>query len=84
MNQIVRGRPFEPGVSGNPDGRIVGTRNKFSEAFYRDLAATWAELGESAMRQTATLEPAKFVAINPRSRRQAARTVQSGSGAPTR
>jgi hypothetical protein len=55
--------PFQPGQSGNPDRRPVGTRNKFSEAFYRDLAATWAELGESAMRQTAMLEPAKFVAI---------------------
>jgi hypothetical protein len=54
---------WKPGQSGNPDGRPVGARGKFSEQFYRDLAATWAELGESAMRQTAQLEPAKFVAI---------------------
>lgn len=54
---------WKPGQSGNPDGRPPGTRSKFSEAFYRDLAATWAELGKSAMRQTATLEPGKFVAI---------------------
>jgi hypothetical protein len=37
--------------------------SKFSEAFYRDLAAAWAEHGEQAIRQTALLEPAKFVAI---------------------
>jgi hypothetical protein len=54
---------WKPGQSGNPDGRPPGSRGKFSEAFYRDLAATWAEHGEQAMRQTATLEPAKFVAI---------------------
>ena len=54
---------WKPGRSGNPDGRPPGSRSKFSEAFYRDLAAAWAEHGEQAMRQTATLEPAKFVAI---------------------
>jgi hypothetical protein len=54
---------WKPGQSGNLNGRPPGSRSKFSEAFYRDLAATWAEHGEQAMRQTAQLEPAKFVAI---------------------
>jgi hypothetical protein len=36
----VRGRPFPPGVSGNPNGRPLGhhTRHLFSEAFMRDLS----------------------------------------------
>ena len=55
-----RASQWPPGQSGNPDGRPVGTRNKFSEAFYRDLAAAWAEHGQDAMRHTATLEPAKI------------------------
>jgi hypothetical protein len=64
QNEMTRhAGQWKPGQSGNPDGRPAGTRSKFSEAFYRDLAATWAELGGSAMRQTAQLEPAKFVAI---------------------
>jgi hypothetical protein len=54
---------WKPGQSGNLAGRPAGSRGKFSDAFYRDLAATWAELGERAMRETAQLEPAKFVAI---------------------
>jgi hypothetical protein len=29
---------FKPGQSGNSAGRPIGSRNKFSEAFCRDLA----------------------------------------------
>jgi hypothetical protein len=54
---------WQPGVSGNPDGRPLGARTKFSEGFYRDLAATWASHGKQAMEETAKLEPAKFLAI---------------------
>jgi Family of unknown function (DUF5681) len=54
---------WKPGQSGNLDGRPVGTRNKFSQDFYRDLAAAWQKHGTSAMEHTAALEPAKFLAI---------------------
>ena len=64
----VNGRLWQPGQTGNPDGRPQGARTKFSEGFYRDLAATWASHGKRAMEETAKLEPAKFVAIcEPRS-----------------
>jgi len=49
----VRGKPFPPGISGNPNGRPVGhrTRHQFSAAFADDLADVWAEHGKSSMLQ---------------------------------
>ena len=32
MNATARGRPFQPGVSGNPGGRPKGSRNKATRA----------------------------------------------------
>ena len=54
---------FKPGQSGNPLGRPTGSRNKFSDQFYRDLAATWEANGAEAMQKCALTEPSKFVAI---------------------
>src|SRR5215212_3631689 len=34
-----RGRPFQPGQSGNPTGRPPGSKNKLAEAFLRELAS---------------------------------------------
>ena len=63
MNEIaVRGRPFPAGVSGNPNGRPVGSRTAFSAAFMRDLAETWAEHGRETMLHTAKLNPEVFFA----------------------
>ena len=63
MNEIaVRGRPFPPGMSGNPNGRPVGSRTAFSAAFMRDLAETWAEHGKDTMLHTAKLNPEVFFA----------------------
>ena len=31
------GRHYKPGESGNPKGRAPGSRNKISEAFFKDL-----------------------------------------------
>src|SRR6516225_995086 len=63
MNEIaVRGRPFPPGMSGNPNGRPVGSRTAFSAAFMRDLAEVWAEHGKATMLHTAKLNPEVFFA----------------------
>jgi hypothetical protein len=45
MSNKVRGRPFNPGESGNPLGRPVGSRNQFSAAFIGDMQASWAQHG---------------------------------------
>jgi hypothetical protein len=45
----VNGRMWPPGVSGNPNGRPVGSRTVFSQSFLKDLASVWAERGRAAM-----------------------------------
>ena len=56
------GRLWKPGESGNPNGRPVGSRNAFSNAFMADLAAVWAEHGRAAMELTAKTMPSVFFA----------------------
>jgi hypothetical protein len=41
---------WKPGQSANLQGRPVGSRNQFSNAFMHDLAAAWAEHVRSATR----------------------------------
>ena len=55
-------KPWPPGVSGNPNGRPVGTRSAFSAGFTRDLAEVWAEKGKASMLYTAEKQPAVFFA----------------------
>ena len=49
----VNGRMWPPGISGNPNGRPVGSRTVFSQGFLKDLASVWAERGRAAMEKTA-------------------------------
>ena len=39
---VVNGRMRQPGQSGNPNGRQVGSRSAFSAGFTRELAEVWA------------------------------------------
>ena len=58
----VNGRMWPPGVSGNPNGRPVGSRTVFSQSFLKDLASVWAERGRAAMENTAIDQPGVFFA----------------------
>src|SRR5262245_4613309 len=58
----VNGRMWPPGVSGNPNGRPVGSRNVFSHGFLKDLASVWAERGRAAIERTAIDQPGIFFA----------------------
>jgi hypothetical protein len=59
----VNGRMWQPGESGNPHGRPVGARGRFSERFVADLTTAWEQYGETALAETAKLYPDRFVAI---------------------
>ena len=57
---------WPPGVSGNPNGRPVGSRTVFSQSFLKDLASVWAERGRAAMEKTAIDQPTVFFATSAR------------------
>jgi hypothetical protein len=54
---------WKPGQSGNLQGRPMGSRNQFSNAFMQDLAEVWAEHGKETMQHTARTNPETFFAV---------------------
>src|SRR5262249_29899438 len=58
-----RGRPFQPGESGNPFGRPKGSRNKLAEAFIADVYADWLEHGILALVRVREKQPAAYLRV---------------------
>jgi hypothetical protein len=54
---------WQPGESGNPHGRPVGARGRFSERFVADLTTAWEQYGEAVLARTATEFPDRFLGI---------------------
>jgi hypothetical protein len=54
---VVNGRMWQPGQSGNPNGRLLGSRTVFSQGFLKDLAEVWALHGKRTMISTAQTNP---------------------------
>ena len=86
MTDVTTTNPshWRPGVSGNPNGRPVGSRNAFSNAFMEDLSAVWAQHGRSAMELTAKTMPSVFFATAARVLpKDVALTIEQSSGGLT-
>jgi hypothetical protein len=62
MPNIGNLSPWKAGQSGNLNGRPVGTRTVFSQAFLKDLAEVWSDEGREAMVKTARSNPTVFFA----------------------
>jgi hypothetical protein len=55
--------PWQPGQSGNPDGRPKGSRNKLSEAFISAVHDDFAEHGAAAIVDMRTQDPGGYVRV---------------------
>src|SRR5262245_56689806 len=62
-NSLKNLRPWQPGESGNPNGRPVGARARFTEQFAADVAEAWRKHGAGIVDQMATTEPMRFAEL---------------------
>lgn len=56
-------RPFQPGQSGNPKGRVPGSRNKLGEEFIEALQADFKEHGKDAIIKVRTEKPDQYLKV---------------------
>src|SRR5262249_10112640 len=59
----VNGRMWQPGQSGNPLGRPIGARGRFSQQFIEDMRASWEEHGATVMDRVAVEYPDRYLGI---------------------
>lgn len=58
-----RGRPFQPGESGNPSGRPRGGRNRLSEVFLSIVVDDFVAHGTEAIAQLRQKDPAAYLRL---------------------
>jgi hypothetical protein len=62
LTEVSKPTQWKPGVSGNPNGKPVGSRQAFSQGFLKDLAEVWQSEGKATIQHTAKTQPAVFFA----------------------
>ena len=60
---IQRGRPFRAGVSGNPNGRPPGSKNRLTEAFMSAITEDFAANGERALARVRRDDPVAYLKL---------------------
>jgi hypothetical protein len=61
--QRVIGRPFQPGQSGNPAGRRVGSRVRHSENFLATFAADFEAHGAQVIAKVREEDPSTYLKV---------------------
>ena len=62
-NSLKNLKKFQPGQTGNPNGRPVGSRSAFSAAFIGDMQASWAQHGSAVLDQVAKRDPSRYLGV---------------------
>ncbi|MCP5099911.1 MAG: hypothetical protein GY943_30530 [Chloroflexi bacterium] len=52
---------FKPGQSGNPNGRVKGSRNKLADKFITDIYHAWQDQGKSVILKVIADKPDVFL-----------------------
>lgn len=63
IKQPATGRPFPPGVSGNPAGRPPGTRNKLTQLFLEKLASHFEKNADEALDRALVESPVGYMSL---------------------
>jgi hypothetical protein len=59
----VIGRPFQPGVSGNPKGRPKGSRDKLGQHFVHQLYLDWKQHGVKVLQEVREKSPQAYLRV---------------------
>jgi hypothetical protein len=57
------GRPFQPGVSGNPAGKPLGARHKLATSFLEACHKSFLEHGPDTLERLRIEDPASYVKV---------------------
>ncbi len=54
---------WQPGISPNPKGRELGSRNRLADQFVKDLYADWQEGGIAAIKEVRETKPSDYLKV---------------------